>query len=74
MHFSTFEEIDNIVKAKEDMLMFLLKQKYFNCRFPQKIVKTHNSKTNFVNKIKEYVDSTEKRPSIFINFEKNLEF
>lgn len=73
MHFSTFEEIDNIVKAKEDMLMFLLKQKYFNCRFPQKTVKTHNSKMNFVNRIKEYVDLTEKRPSIFINFEKNLE-
>ena len=38
-HFSTYEEIDNIIKIKEDMLMFLLKQKYFNCRFPKKKLK-----------------------------------
>ena len=73
-HFSTYEEIDNIIKTKEDMLMFLLKQKYFNCKFPQKIVKAPNPKLLFLDKIKEDIDLIEERPSIFINFERNLEF
>ena len=73
-HFSTYEEIDNIIKTKEDMLMFLLKQKYFNCKFPQKKVKVSNHKKVFYNRMKECVDLIEERPSIFINFEKNLEF
>ena len=72
-HFSTYEEIDNIIKTKEDMLMFLLKQKFFNCRFPQKIIKAPNPKIMFLNKMKEYIDLIEERPSIFINFERKLE-
>ncbi len=71
-HFSTYEEIDNIIKTKEDMLMFLLKQKYFNCRFPQKKIKSINPKIIFLNKMKEYIDLTEERPSILIDLEKNL--
>ena len=71
-HFSTYEEIDNIIKTKEDMLMFLLKQKYFNCRFPQKKIKSSNPKIIFLNKMKDYIDLTEERPSIFIDFERNL--
>ena len=73
-HFSTYEEIDNIIKTKEDMLMFLLKQKYFNCRFPQKIIKPPNPKIIFLNKMKEYIDLIEERPSLFINFERKLEW
>ena len=73
-HFSTYEEIDNIIKTKEDMLMFLLKQKYFNCKFPQKVIKAPNPKILFLKRMKEDVDLIEERPSIFINFEKNLEF
>ena len=58
-HFSTYEEIDNIIKTKADMLMFLLKQKFFNCRFPQKIIKAPNPKIMFLNKMKEYIDLIE---------------
>ena len=69
-HFSTYEEIENIVKIKEDMLMFLLKQKYFNCKFPQKIVKPPNYKKIFVEKMKDYVEFTEDRPTTLINMER----
>lgn len=69
-HFSSYEEIENIVKIKEDMLMFLLKQKYFNCKFPQKIVKPPNYKKIFVEKMKDYVEYTEERPTTLINMER----
>lgn len=72
-HFSTYKEIDNIIKTKEDMLMFLLKQKYFNCKFPQKKIKPINHKSSFSNKMKQCIDLIEERPSIFINLERNLE-
>ena len=73
-HFSTYDEIDNIVQTKEDMLMFLLKQKYFNCKFPQKNVKNPNPKLVFLNKVKESIDLIEERPSVFLNFEKYFDF
>ena len=72
-HFSTYEEIDNIIKNKEDMLMFLLKQKYFKCRFPPKIVKIPNYKKIFVNKMKEYIELTEDIPPAKLDFVRLLE-
>ena len=69
-HFSSYEEIENIVKIKEEMLMFLLKQKYFNCKFPQKIIKPPNYKKIFVEKMKDYVEYTEDRPTTLVNIER----
>ena len=35
-HLTTINKIDKIAKIKEDLLMFNLKLKYFNCAFPKK--------------------------------------
>jgi hypothetical protein len=35
-HLTSQEEIDKIIGVKEDLLMFNLKMKFFNCSFPQK--------------------------------------
>ena len=35
-HLTTINEIDKIARIKEDLLMFNLKIKYFNCAFPKK--------------------------------------
>ena len=55
-HFTTLENIDKISKTKEDLLMFLLKNKYFSCKFPQKKVKTISKKELFVKRLNNYVN------------------
>ena len=51
-HFSTYKEIENLLKVKEDMLMFLLKQKFLHYRFKPKSAKIGKNKKEFINKIK----------------------
>ena len=50
-HLTTMNDIDKIVKVKEDLLMFNLKLKYFNCSFPQKRIKTIPKKRIIRNKV-----------------------
>jgi len=72
-HFSSYEDIENIIKIKEEMLMFLLKQKYFNCKFPKKIIKPPNYKKIFMEKMKDYVEYTEDRPTTLVNIERSFD-
>ena len=55
-HLTTMEDIDKIVGVKEDLLMFNLKMKYFNCSFPQKKQKVVSKRQIFRKKIKNCVE------------------
>ena len=55
-HFTTMENIEKISKTKEDLLMFILKMKYFHCAFPQKKTKAISKKELFMKKLKNYLD------------------
>lgn len=55
-HYTTLENIDKISKIKEELLMFILKNKYFHCAFPQKKIKTISKKELFVKKFKTYLN------------------
>ena len=61
-HFSTYKEIDHLLKIKEEMLMFLLKQKFFSSKFKPKPNKINQSKKEFINKMKDYVEILEDKP------------
>ena len=55
-HFTTLENIDKISQTKEDLLMFILKMKFFNCKFPSKKIKTISKKDLFVKKLRNYLN------------------
>ena len=55
-HFTTFENIDKISKIKEDLLMFILKVKFLNCKFPQKKTKKISKKELFIKKLENYLN------------------
>ena len=55
-HFTTLENIEKISQTKEDLLMFILKMKYFHCAFPQKKSKTISKKELFMRKLRNYLD------------------
>ena len=55
-HFTTMDNIEKISKTKEDLLMFILKIKYFHCAFPQKKTKTISKKELFTRKLKNYLE------------------
>ena len=55
-HFTTMDNIEKISKTKEDLLMFILKMKYFHCAFPQKKTKTISKKELFTRKLKNYLE------------------
>ena len=55
-HLTTLENIDKISKTKEDLLMFLLKMKFFNCSFPIKKEKKISKKELFLKKFKNYLN------------------
>ena len=61
-HFSTYKEIDHLLEVKEDMLMFLLKQKFLNSKFRPKPIKITKDKKEFINKMKDYVEMLEEKP------------
>ena len=58
---TSMEDIDKIIKVKEDLLMFNLKMKFFNCSFPQKREKVISKKHIFRKKIKKCVDLLDNR-------------
>ena len=55
-HFTTMENIDKISKTKEDLLMFLLKIKFFRCTFPTKKEKKISKKELFIKRFKNYLN------------------
>ena len=55
-HFTTYENIDKISKTKEDLLMFILKVKFLNCKFPQKKTKKISKKELFIKKLQNYLN------------------
>ena len=55
-HFTTMENIEKISKTKEDLLMFVLKMKYFHCAFPKKKTKAISKKELFMKKLRNYLD------------------
>ena len=68
-HFSTYKEIENLLKVKEDMQMFLLKQKYFHSKFKPKPSEIRKNKKDFINKIKKDIDILEENPKVYFKFE-----
>ena len=55
-HLTTMDNINKISKIKEELLMFVLKMKYFHHSFPQKKTKNLSKKEIFVKKFKNYID------------------
>jgi hypothetical protein len=55
-HFTTLDNIDKISKIKEDLLMFILKMKFFHCSFPPKKIKAISKKELFIKNLKNYLD------------------
>ena len=60
-HLMTYREIDKVVKIKEDLLVFLLQQKFLNNQFPLKSAKKPNKRKLFIKKLKDNVDSIDRR-------------
>jgi hypothetical protein len=60
-HLMTYKEIDNALKIKEDLLVFLLKQKFLNKQFPVKSYKSPNKRTIFIKKLKDNIDCIDRR-------------
>ena len=60
-HLMTYREIDKVVKIKEDLLVFLLKQKFLNNQFPLKSAKRPNKRKLFIKKLKDNVDVLDRR-------------
>ena len=59
-HLYTYNEIDKSINIKEDMMMFLLKDKYLKTKFPKKIFKKANfTKKSVLNKLIEKFDILE---------------
>ena len=70
-HFSTYKEIDHLLEIKEEMLMFLLKQKFFSSKFKPKPNKISRTKKEFFNKMKDYVEILEDKPKNIYTFDFN---
>jgi hypothetical protein len=60
-HLMTFREIDKVIKIKEELLVFLLKQKFLNNQFPLKRIKSPNRRKIFIKKFKDNFDSFDRR-------------
>ena len=52
MHLITYNEIDSIMKIKEDLLIFDLKQKFLKQKLPKPTIKKENKKEIFINRFK----------------------
>ena len=55
-HLINYKEIDKIIKVKEDLLIFQLKQKYLRKQFPKSINKKINKKQLFIRKFRNELD------------------
>ena len=59
-HLVTYKEIDNLVKIREDLLLFLLQQKFNKAKFPKPCIKKSNKKKLFIQRLKENIDFIDK--------------
>ena len=55
-HLANYKEIDNIIKIKEDLLIFQLKQKFLRKQFPKSETKKINKKELFIKKFRNDFD------------------
>lgn len=62
-HYLTYNEIDKIMKVKEDLLLFQLKQKFLKKQFPKPFIKKQNKKELFIKKFKNDLDFIDKKNS-----------
>ena len=60
-HLMTFREIDKVIKIKEELLTFLLQQKFLNNQFPLKRAKRPNQRKIFIKKFKDNIESFDRR-------------
>ena len=58
-HLSTYSDIEKASNIKEEMLMFLLKDKYLNSQFPKKPIFKTNQKKIFLKNFAEKLDILE---------------
>ena len=58
-HWSTYADIEKALNIKEEMMMFLLKDKYINSQFPQKPIKKPNQRKLFVKNLTEKLEILE---------------
>ena len=56
LHLIPYKEIDKVVRIKEEMLLFLLKQKFFSKRYRKIKTKVKDRKKMFIQKMKEDLD------------------
>ena len=56
-HFLSYKDISKIMKVKEDLMMHLLKEKYFISQFPKLYNEKLNHKEIFVKKLKDSFDN-----------------
>ena len=61
-HWSTYSDIEKAFDIKEDMMMFLLKDKYLNSQFPKKHTIEPNKKKIFLKNLYEKMDILENNP------------
>ena len=52
-HFMSYQDIDNLIETRKQMKILQLKQKYFNCKFPEPIVHNNRTKQKILKELKE---------------------
>ena len=55
-HLSKYADIEKAFDLKEDMLMFLLKDKYINSQFPKNYIKKPNKRKAFIKNLTEKIE------------------
>ena len=61
-NYLTYDKMNSIIETKEDLLMFVLKRKFLENKFPPKkhLKIKENKRNNFIKKIKSDVDFLDK--------------
>lgn len=52
-HFMSYQDIDNLIETRKQMKILQLKQKYFNCKFPEPIMYNNRTKQKILKELKE---------------------
>lgn len=52
-HFMSYQDIDNLIETRKQMKILQLKQKYFNCKFPEPVVHNNRTKQKIIKELKE---------------------
>lgn len=72
-HLTNIKNIDKIVNVKEDLLMFNLKLKFFNCSFPQKRKRTISKKKIMKKKIKNCLEIIDNSFNLRDDYESSID-